>query len=84
MRICNSVVATLIVSFGMFIVDAQKVPALDITDDHAVYVGGTPVVLGVILGIIKPPFEALVWRIAGYKHPSFKCIECGAKMEKDN
>lgn len=81
--ICNSVFSSLLVSVGTYIASTQSIPFFDSLHGSMLQkLGWGIVIIGVILGIIKPPAQEILWKLLRKKPHALICPKCGKSIDK--
>ena len=69
--ICNSVFSSFMITIGAYMISLSS---------WYEKVGWALVFCGIILGVVKLPAEALLWKFCGNKDPQLSCPECGSAL----
>lgn len=82
--ICNSVFSSFIIAVGTNMASTGTLPCVDFVFDGIKGAGWVIILIGVFLGIVKPPIEALLWRMKVGPAPTPTCPHCGYELANKN
>ena len=82
--ICNSVFSSFTIAVGTHMASTGTLPCMDFMFNGIKNIGWTLVLIGIVLGIVKPPVEALLWRIKVGPAPTPTCPHCGCELANNN